>query len=134
MPSARETRSDPVNVDTDRASMGWTNWDIDKKASIKVKKEQVVFQSLRSAPRGVIELDTPSPVHKRSKSEFLSSAPSSPNENPTNAKLGLLHADDNETLEQALENVMDYEYNGWRLTKSDDSAVLASLVSVLMIH
>ncbi|CAK8994001.1 unnamed protein product [Durusdinium trenchii] len=90
---ARETHSDPVNVDTDRASMGWTNWDIEKKESIKVKKEQ---------------------------------------ENPS-AKLGLLHADDDETLEQALENAMDHENNvqalAWRLTKSDDSAVVASLVS-----
>ena len=42
---ARETRRDPIEVDTDRASFGWTNWDVDKdkKDRVEVKRERAVF-------------------------------------------------------------------------------------------
>lgn len=85
---ARETRRDPVDVDTDLASMVWTNWDLAKEGEAKVKTEKVVFKSLRPATRHVIELDTPSPSG-----------------NPSNSMLGL--PDEEDTLEQALEHEME---------------------------
>lgn len=38
---ARETRRDPVDVDTDRASMGWTNWDLAKEGQDREGRFQV---------------------------------------------------------------------------------------------
>lgn len=52
---ATETAHDPVNVDTDRASDGWSGF-------APVKQEPAVsFKSLAVKRAGVIELDTPSP-------------------------------------------------------------------------
>ena len=105
---ARETRRDPIDVDTDRASFGWTNWDVDKdkKDRVEVKRERAVFQSLR--PRtGVIDLSSPSPVRKKSKASLGASVP-----NPDAAELGLPHDAEecpDPTLEEELEKVMDAE-------------------------
>ena len=52
---ARETADDPVDVDTDRASDGWS-----------VKQEKApVFRSLPFQATGIIELDTPSPPRSK---------------------------------------------------------------------
>ena len=101
-----------MDVDTDRASMGWTNWDLDRGEKVKVKSEQAVFKFLRPAPRHVIEVDTPSPAQKKRKSSSLPSTSSTPApENPTHAMLGLPPADDEDSLEQALEEEMDHFFD-----------------------
>lgn len=105
---ARETRRDPIDVDTDRASFGWTNWDVDKdkKDRVEVKRERAVFQSLRPGT-GVIDLSSPSPVRKKSKASLGASVP-----NPDAAELGLPHDAEecpDPTLEEELEKVMDAE-------------------------
>lgn len=82
---ARETRRDPVDVDTDRASMGWTNWDLAVDEGVRVKEEKAVFKALRTPPRHVIEVDTPSPAQKKRKSNLLSSTTLSLVPNPSNA-------------------------------------------------
>ena len=56
---ARETARDPVDVETDRASDGWSN-------AVQVKKEpSLKFQQLASPTGKVIELDTPSPQPRK---------------------------------------------------------------------
>ena len=73
---ARETADDPVDVDTDRASAGWS-----------VKQEKApVFRSLPFQATGIIELDTPSPPRKK-----RALAPPNPDSLP-----GLQNASDSE--------------------------------------
>ena len=97
-----------MDVDTDRASMGWTIWDLAGSDPATVKAEPRVFKSLRPHPGHVIGLDTPSP--KKRKSHSLSSPSMFPPMNPTNGMQGLANATDEETkdsLEQLLEAEMD---------------------------
>lgn len=106
---ARETQGDPIDVDTDRASFGWTNWEVDNqsKAHVEVKRERNVFQSLRSTADHVIDLSTPSPSPKRKKTSGAAIV-----ENPDHVTLGF-PADEDEypelTLREDLENMMDAE-------------------------
>ena len=104
---ARETRSDPVDVDTDRASDGWTNWAAydENKMHVQVKQERNVWPSLRPGTNSVIDLSTPSPSPKKRKTSSAGQVP-----NPDNAVLGLPDADADEakpSVEEALEEMMD---------------------------
>lgn len=80
---------------------------------VKVKEEKTVFKALRTPPRHIIEVDTPSPAQKKRKSNLLSSTTLFPVPNPSNATLGLSHPDDEDTLERALEAEMDLSYPGF---------------------
>ena len=103
---ANECRRSPVDVDTDVASHGWTNWEVKKEPLTKFAHLPV-----RPSTR-VIELDTPSPAKRPRVATSLPSLPSMPScpvMNPSNAELGLPDNDDSEVmdLEMALEEMMD---------------------------
>ena len=68
-----------MDVDTDRASMGWTNWDLQVNEEVKVKTEPLVFRSLRPTSGHIIELDTPSPKKRNSYSFACTAMPSETN-------------------------------------------------------
>ena len=106
---ARETRRDPVDVDTDRASMGWTNWDLAVDEGVRVKEEKAVFKALRTLlamSLKWIHLRLPrrngSPTCCLQLPCLLCQTPAMP--------LGLSHPDDEDTLERALEAEMDLSY------------------------
>ena len=102
---ARETQRDPINVDTDTASFGWTAWE--QGSPVRVKREHNTFKALR-ASANVIDLSSPSPSPKKSKTAVTLV----PVTNPDNAVLGLPCDDDElpeESLENALEKMMDDE-------------------------
>lgn len=102
---ANECRRSPVDMDANKASLGWTNWEVKKEPLAK-------FANLpaRRSTR-VIELDTPSPAKRPQTQTSLPSLPSLPScpiLNPENAELGL--PDDNVPdmdLETAMEELMD---------------------------
>lgn len=102
---ARETARDPIDVDTDHASLGWTDWE--QKSPVRVKREHSTFKSLRPSITA-IDLSSPSPSPKKSKTAVASV----PVTNPDNAVLGLPSDDDElpeQSLEKELEKMMDAE-------------------------
>ena len=104
---ATECRRDPINVDQDVASHGWTNWEV---------KKEPISKFVHLEPNHLfIDLDSPSPPQKKRKStsELLvpasttSSMPSRPVMNPTHLDLGLSAVEEEDDLEEALAREMD---------------------------
>lgn len=55
---------DAVDCDNDPASAGWTNWELAHQQTATIKIEPPVFQTLRPAPSGIINVDSPSPAKR----------------------------------------------------------------------
>lgn len=103
---ANECRRDPVNVDDDIASHGWTNWEVKKEPLAKFAN-----LSTRCSTK-VIDLDTPSPAKRPRIATSLPSLPSMPSRpvmNPGNAELGFLDDEESDDvpIEKVFEDFMD---------------------------
>ena len=110
---AREKRKDPVDVDTDRGSMGWINWDLAGSAAATVKTEPHVFSNLY----GLTLVMSSSWTHLLQRSaNSLPSTSMLPPMNPTDAMLGLANATEGmeDDLEQLLEAEMDLMHADFR--------------------
>lgn len=55
---------DAVDCDNDPASAGWTNWELAQQQTATIKIEPPVFQTLRPAPSGIINVDSPPPAKR----------------------------------------------------------------------
>ena len=97
---ARETAKDPVHVDTDRASEGWSNL-----APVKQEPSASVFPRLARSSTKVIELDTPSPQSRREQS---ASVPPNPDHLPGLAA----PSDEEEDFMPALGDAPDEGFGG----------------------
>ena len=86
---------EPLDVETDRASVGWSGFP-------PVKKEQNVFRSLAASNVGIIELDTPSPKRPSTSRSTSSTLPPNPDRLP-----GLPPNDEDEfAADEAMANLM----------------------------